>query len=362
MNQFQKSTKQEWLDKVKTDLKGKAIEELYWDLNPDLLISPFSDISDLQYSGVVQRNQSDNSWFSIEPIWLTDDLHQGNAQIMRALEGGMNGLRMHVTEELTADQFSILLKDVYLEMLYLDFELGSKVDLTQFVDHLEQYTGSKGYTLKQLNLSLYSPQALENQKSAFHDSNIRMYTVNGLRYYKGKSEVSQELGNILFETNQLIENAVQSEINRIYSSLHFKLAVDDCYFLNIAAIRALKHLIRQLFTAYEYSPDADPFISAVFTTEATVDDINYNRIKVSSAALSAVIAGADTVQIFNPNMESTEPEEFRRKICRNVFHLLTRESYMDRVIDPATGSYYIESLTNQVAEAAWTYFQNKWSV
>ena len=117
MDQFQKSTKKEWLDKVIIDLKGKAIEVLDWSLNENFVVSPFSDASDLPNSGVLQHSRTDNSWFSIEPIWLTDDLHHGNAQIMRALEGGMNGLRIHVAEQLTTDQFGILFKDVFIEML-----------------------------------------------------------------------------------------------------------------------------------------------------------------------------------------------------------------------------------------------------
>ena len=68
--------------------------------------------------------------------------------------------------------------------------------------------------------------------------------------------------------------------------------------------------------------------------------------------MSAVLAGVESLTI-----DPTEDSDFGKRISRNVQHLLQLESYLDRVADPSAGSYYIEQLTNQIAEAVWQRFR-----
>jgi methylmalonyl-CoA mutase len=83
---------------------------------------------------------------------------------------------------------------------------------------------------------------------------------------------------------------------------------------------------------------------------------NTNMIRSTTQAMAAVIGGANRLVVRSANNESNT---FTRRIARNVQHLLKMESYLDRVVDPAAGSYYIEALTNQLAEKAWGIFQAK---
>ena len=90
-------------------------------------------------------------------------------------------------------------------------------------------------------------------------------------------------------------------------------------------------------------------------------------IRSTTQAMAAVIGGADRLVVIPSNManlsadrqEGEESNSFSHRIARNVQHLLKMESYLDRVIDPAAGSYYVEALTNQIAERAWEIFQSK---
>ncbi len=77
-------------------------------------------------------------------------------------------------------------------------------------------------------------------------------------------------------------------------------------------------------------------------------------------AMSAVLGGADRLAVrpFDAGTDApSRPAGFGRRMARNVQHLLKMESFFTELHDPAAGSYYVEKLTLQLAEAAWTKFQ-----
>ena len=73
--------------------------------------------------------------------------------------------------------------------------------------------------------------------------------------------------------------------------------------------------------------------------------------------MSAILGGVHSLTIAPSDVKNMGNAAFNHRIARNIQHLLQMESYFDRVADPAAGSYYVEQLTNQIAEAAWLYFQ-----
>jgi len=74
--------------------------------------------------------------------------------------------------------------------------------------------------------------------------------------------------------------------------------------------------------------------------------------------MSAVIGGINRLTVLPANVVVEEATDFSRRIARNVQHLLKMESHLDIVQDPAAGSYYIEKLTEELAEKAWKKFQS----
>ena len=129
--------------------------------------------------------------------------------------------------------------------------------------------------------------------------------------------------------------------------------IGSSYFVEIAKLRAFKLLWGNVLTAY----NAVPTLPRLFATTSPLkanDDVNIHKIQATTQAMSAVMAGIETLTV-----APSEPNDFGRRIARNVQHLLSLESYLDRVADPAAGSYYIEKLTEQLAEAAWAEFQKQ---
>ena len=119
----------------------------------------------------------------------------------------------------------------------------------------------------------------------------------------------------------------------------------------LGKIRALKLLWGNVLQAYNATPSV-PSIQARVSAGNFEGDAHTHKIKVTTQALSAVLAGVECLTI-----DPTEDSDFGRRISRNVQHIFQLETYLDRVADPAAGSYYIEQLTTQIAEAAWQRFQ-----
>src|SRR5690606_19484509 len=121
--------------------------------------------------------------------------------------------------------------------------------------------------------------------------------------------------------------------------------------------RALKILWANVLEAYGVKVQM-PFIEVHFAPESQDNNINTNMIRAATQALSAVIGGADRLYVLPANAALGEASmSFTRRIARNVQHLLQMESHVDKVFDAGAGSYYIEKLTNILAEKAWAKFQ-----
>ena len=142
-------------------------------------------------------------------------------------------------------------------------------------------------------------------------------------------------------------------------SLQFSVPVGKSYFLEIAKIRALKLLWINVLKSWNTTVSY-PIVSAHFQPRAYTDDLYTNMIRASTMAMSAVIGGADRLSVrpYDAGREALAqyPAGFGRRIARNVQHLLKMESAFDELSDPAAGSYYIEKLTENLAEKAWEVF------
>src|SRR5690606_14042641 len=81
-----------------------------------------------------------------------------------------------------------------------------------------------------------------------------------------------------------------------------------------------------------------------------------NLLRTQTEAMSGVLGGADSITVNPFNSAYEKPTEFSERIARNQQILLKEEAHFDKTVDPAAGSYYIETLTDNIAEQAWKLF------
>lgn len=176
-----------------------------------------------------------------------------------------------------------------------------------------------------------------------------------------ENDIINNLAKAIKKGNEYLEllNDNGFNLTEAHSQIQFVISLNDEYFPSIAKIRALKSLWQQVLSAWNSDLKLVPNIEVHLTQNAQVDDENYNKIKATTQAMSAVIGGANRLYIYpSDSFKNENGTTFSRRIALNVQHLMQQESYLDRVIDASAGSYFIEELTKEIAEKAWNKFQN----
>jgi len=139
--------------------------------------------------------------------------------------------------------------------------------------------------------------------------------------------------------------------------IFFRLAADQEQFLTLTKLRALRLLWARIEEASGLTP-APVFVSAETAWRMmTRRDPYGNIVRATIAAHAAATGGADAISVLPFTQAIGLPDGFARRIARNVQLLLRHEAHLDAVHDPARGSGAIEDLTDQLAQAAWTLFQ-----
>jgi methylmalonyl-CoA mutase len=171
----------------------------------------------------------------------------------------------------------------------------------------------------------------------------------------------QELGFTLASANDLVAHLTDCglTVEEVAKNLVFNFATGSTYFMEIAKIRAARMLWSKIME--QYKPQCDcclkVFINATSSLwNKSIFDPYVNMLRTTTETMSAAIAGADSITTNPFDIAFKESDSFGYRIGRNQQLLLKEESYMDKIVDPAAGSYYIENLTDSIAQYAWQLF------
>ncbi len=141
--------------------------------------------------------------------------------------------------------------------------------------------------------------------------------------------------------------------------MQFQFAIGSSYFMEIAKLRAARLLWSKMAEAWsaETALIHPMFIhSSTSAWNQTLYDPYVNMLRGTTASMSAVIGGTDSLTVRPHDAPFRPPAAFSSRIARNTQVLLKEESYLDKVIDPAAGSYYVEHITATLIEGAWELF------
>ena len=191
---------------------------------------------------------------------------------------------------------------------------------------------------------------LTESQTNFHTISINSNNPNGTAI--------QELVDLLNEAVSCFENLSMAGISaeRIAENITLEVIIGNNYFFEIAKLKAIRILFYQLAKIYE-AKNFSPSQVKIHCTTALLKDkeqINNNMLSNTTQAMAAIIGGCDSLCVKSHDVE----EGFSNRIARNVSSILKEESYLDKVADPAAGSYYIEVLTDKLVKNAWDEIQN----
>jgi methylmalonyl-CoA mutase len=140
-------------------------------------------------------------------------------------------------------------------------------------------------------------------------------------------------------------------------ALSFRLAADADQFLSMAKFRSLRLLWARIEQSCGLTPEPVSIAAQTAWRMLTQRDPYVNMLRATMATFSAGLGGADAITVLPHTLALGLPDAFARRVARNTQLVLLQESNLAKVSDPAAGSGGIESLTQQLCEAAWLLFQ-----
>ena len=191
---------------------------------------------------------------------------------------------------------------------------------------------------------------------------LRALTVDALPYHDAGASAAQELGLSMATAVAYLRELTGAGLSagQAAAQLEFRYAASADQFLTIAKLRAGRRLWYRVAEACGIGAGAasaqrqHAVTSSVMMTER---DPWVNMLRTTVACLAAAAGGADAITVLPFDSAIGLPDDFARRIARNTQAILLDESNLARVIDPAGGSWYAERLTDQLARAAWSFFQ-----
>jgi len=189
---------------------------------------------------------------------------------------------------------------------------------------------------------------------------LRAFTVDALPYHEAGGSAAQELGCSLATAVAYLREltAAGLTVEEACAQLEFRYAATADQFLTVAKLRAARRLwarVAEVCGAGQAGAQRQHVVTS--PVMMTRRDPWVNMLRTTVAALAAGVGGADAVTVLPFDHALGLPDAFARRIARNTSVVLIEESHLARVIDPAGGSWYVERLTDELARAAWEFFQ-----
>ncbi|WP_309399598.1 methylmalonyl-CoA mutase family protein [Cerasicoccus maritimus] len=208
---------------------------------------------------------------------------------------------------------------------------------------------------------LYDEMYAVAKSNAEEMPNFSAVGVSGLPYSSAGGSATQELGAVLATGVEYLRALTKRgmDISTAAKQIRFTLTIGGDFFMELAKIRAARQLWARIVK--ELGGDKEAQIMKLHArtgfNNKTKHDPYANMLRTATEALCGVVGGVDSLTVGAFDEIIRVPDEFSRRIARNTQIILQEECELTAVVDPAGGSWYIENLTNQVAEKAWEIFQ-----
>lgn len=367
---FPPTDKSAWLAQVQKELKDPAASEgLRWHTDEGFVAEPYYTADDQPQTSrlthIQQAQKQVPGWLNAPGYDLTDDEQADNAILRDALTRGADALVLTLAPEMgddaTVQRLSRLLNGIKLSDTPVFFRTGA-TDPATFVTALKTVAP---YQLKGGLLTDAGVDVAEATRLTANSPQFRTVCASSHAFHNAGATATQELAFTLATLADAYDTLTDAglTIDQLVPKTMLSVSVGTSYFMEIAKLRAGRVLFSRFISHYSVAI-AHPALFIHAQTSAFYDAATTpytNLLRAATEAMAAVVGGCDALTVrpydapFGPRSEFSDRIAGPR-IARNVSVLLKEESYFDKVADPSAGSYYIETLTQQLTETAWTLF------
>jgi len=223
-----------------------------------------------------------------------------------------------------------------------------------------EYLLAKGDLPISLN-QIFDEIKLSTELMIKSNSPIKTIGVSGLHFNNSGANAVQELAFTIATAVEYLNEMINRglKVDDVAKRVKFTFGIGSFCFMEVAKLRAARMLWSEILEAYEVSDENRKIFIHGKTTQfnQTFFDPYVNMLRTTTESFSAIVGGVDSLQT-NPFDESfNQSDDFSKRIARNTQIILKEESHLDQVIDPAGGSFFVEKLTDDIAQSAWKLFQ-----
>jgi len=352
-HEFEKTSTSAWKNKIQVDLKGADYNEsLLWKTNEGIVVKPFYTSEDRMFYEIGTPNKGFNICQSI----FVDDENIANSLAIDALKRGATSILFKAN---SVFDYKKLLLNIKLESIYIYFNFSFldapfQIEISKFIKSKNIYFQTDIIGNLAENGNWFSNLKDDfNQLDNIQKNTQNCISVSGDLYQNCGATITQQLAYSLAHANEYL-NKFGGEVA---NNIHFSFSVGSNYFFEIAKLRAFRILWKTLLSAYDVENlEAHVFVQPTLRNK-TLYDYNVNLLRTTSECMSAILGGANTISNVSYDAIYHKSNEFGERIARNQLLILQQESYLQEGQNIADGSYYIDSLTQQLAENALIIFK-----
>lgn len=355
---FEPVSSKQWKQQIQFELKGADYNEtLVWESPEGIKVKPFYHKDEFTAGPTAARSGG----FKICQDIFVFDVDKSVFRALDSIDRGAESLRFIIEDDQT-DVKKLLEKlplegiTTYIDLSFLSPGFAKEIDRIANeknavvfcnIDPIGQLA-KDGNWFKSKNGNNFEDLASlsSNAKKA------GFISVNGSLYQNAGATIVQQIAYSLAHANEYFNH-----IPDIGQSIVLQMAVGTNYFFEIAKLRATRLLFRLIAKEYGHDLDCQLLVTPTKRNK-TLYDYNVNMLRSTTECMSAILGGADTVANLPYDALYHKSNEFGERISRNQLLVLKHESYFDKVGNAADGSYYIENLTQQLAEKALALFKD----
>ena len=183
-------------------------------------------------------------------------------------------------------------------------------------------------------------------------------SISGYHMQEAGANLVQELGFTLADGREYVRTAIARGMNvdDFAPRLSFFFAIGMNFFMEAAKLRAARLLWHRVMTEFGAKADASLMLRTHCQTSGVslqAQDPYNNVVRTAYEAMAAVLGGTQSLHTNSLDEAVALPTDFAARIARNTQLILQEETGVTRVVDPLAGSYYVESLTAEMADKAW---------
>jgi methylmalonyl-CoA mutase len=357
---FPKSNKEIWKQIASQEIDGKdPFAELSWKSTDELVFFPYyehEDITQLHYLRKFCFTVADKSfhgprkWLNVPTVDASDEI-SANKKSLEHLAAGADGIFFKTT---AATDPTKLLKEIEWSYCSLFFQLKGTDSFAE--KRLRSFLSEKTNDLASLTGALFWDSSPKKGDVDFYLRSTPNFKSLGLIIKPGTAVT--EIVEALSLGVALIEKLKdQKNLQEVAHAIAFSISVNTFFFESVAKLKALRLLWYQVMQAYgigDYKSSSLHIHARSEMWRSKNFEPHGNMIKSTTAAMASILGGCDSLSVLAEDSQN----QMMERIARNVSTILREESHLNKVADPVSGAYGIDTMVDTLAKSAWTLFQS----